>query len=787
MTEAPGAPGILPRWTSSAKSGVGTALDPLSRVWFTISHGILNEIYYPRVDQACTRDLGFLITDGNSFFSEEKRDAHHVVMPIEDGVPAFHLRNTCIHGRYVLEKRIISDPGSDVVLQSIRLLNSGETPLRLFALLSPHLANRGQHNTAWIGEYKGVPMLFAERDGTALALGASVPWLARSAGFVGVSDGWRDIHQNLRLATCYDSATDGNVALTGELDLNAAGPEPITLALGFARTWSEAAYRVRASLLAGFETAHARYTANWRAWQATLHPLDRPASTQPNNHNSYRISTAVLRCHEAPTFPGGIIAGLSIPWGASKGDNDLGGYHLVWPRDLVQTAGALIACGAKTQARHVLDYLRTIQEPNGGWFQNTWLDGTPYWTGLQLDECAFPILLLDMALRHDVIKPAEAAAYHDMLHRAAGFILRNGPITGQDRWEEDGGLSSSTLPVAIAALLAAADLVHSDTEAALLRDTADAWNDAIETWLYATDTPLAAAAGVPGTYVRIAPPEGPDGTVTIKNVPNENSEIRAADLISPDALALVRFGLRDAHDPRIKNTLAAIDHALKIDLPQGPCWHRYNGDGYGEHADGSPFDGTGIGRAWPLLTGERAHYEIAAGNIQAAEHLRDTLERLTSRGGLMPEQVWDTDDIPARELFRGHPSGSAMPLVWAHGEHIKLCRSLADGAVFDLPPQPANRYIKTTNLPRCAIWRPDLPITTIHAGRTLRIDLPQSATIHWSSDHWAHTSDTPTIDTPFGLFHAEISTSNLTPGQTILFTWRFGQSWINQNYELAIV
>ena len=162
--------------------------------------------------------------------------------------------------------------------------------------------------------------------------------------------------------------------------------------------------------------------------------------------------------------------------------------------------------------------------------------------------------------------------------------------------------------------------------------------------------------------------------------------------VSPDALALVRFGLRAADDPRIRNTVKAIDHLLKVELPQGPLWHRYNGDGYGEHADGAPFNGVGIGRAWPLLAGERAHYELARGDRAEAERLLGALQGSASEGGLLPEQVWDTDDIPERELFRGRPSGSAMPLVWAHGEHVKLLRSLRDGRVFDMPPQVERRY-----------------------------------------------------------------------------------------------
>jgi glucoamylase len=204
--------------------------------------------------------------------------------------------------------------------------------------------------------------------------------------------------------------------------------------------------------------------------------------------------------------------------------------------------------------------------------------------------------------------------------------------------------------------------------------------------------------GIEGYYVRIAPKSvdgaAPfDGTIVIKNQPIETALRPASATISPDALALVRFGLRRADDPRILNTITAIDHLLKVDLPAGPSWRRYNGDGYGEHADGSAFSGTGIGRAWPLLTGERAHYEIAAGQLDAASGLARTMERLSSAGGLIPEQVWDGEDIPERELYRGKPTGSAMPLVWAHAEYLKLRRSLADGAVFDRPPQTVARYL----------------------------------------------------------------------------------------------
>ena len=206
---APGWPGIPARWTSSAKSGVGTALSPTSRVWFTLSHGILDEIYHPRLDLACTRDMGLIVTDGQEFFSEEKRHARSQVAYLASGVPAYRLTNTCMEGRYRIEKEIIADPQRDVVLQRTRFvpLQGTLADYHLYVLLAPHLGNRGAGNTAWVGDYKGIPMLFAEREGeAALALACSAPWLRRSAGFVGASDGWQDLRAYRQMIWSYTRA-----------------------------------------------------------------------------------------------------------------------------------------------------------------------------------------------------------------------------------------------------------------------------------------------------------------------------------------------------------------------------------------------------------------------------------------------------------------------------------------------------------------------------------------------------------------------------------------------------
>ncbi|MCB0167021.1 MAG: glucan 1,4-alpha-glucosidase [Anaerolineae bacterium] len=791
----PGHPGIPPRWTSSAKSGVGTALNPFSRVWFTLSHGILDEIYQPRIDRACTRDLGLLVTNGQDFFSEEKRDAHHQVERLADGVPAYHLINSCHQGRYRIEKKIVADPQRDALLQWTRFepLQGDLADYHLYALLAPHVGNRGRDNTAWVGDYKGTPMLFAERDGSALALVCSAPWRKRSAGFVGFSDGWQDVSRHYQLTELYERAEGGNVALTGEIDMTACNGE-FVLAIGFGLTPAEAGHRALASLLDGFDSACTNYIDQWQDWLQSVPP---PAMHDPSLQMIYRVSAAVLRSHEAKRFPGGLIASLSIPWGFAKGDDDLGGYHLVWPRDLVESAGGLLAIGANTDARRVLDYLRITQEADGHWPQNMWLDGTPYWSGKQMDEVAFPILLVDLARRQGALDQTDLPAYWPMVQRAATFIIQNGPVTQQDRWEEDPGYSPFTLAVEIAALLAAADLAddsHEPKIANYLREVADAWNANIERWIYAVDTDLARQVGVEGYYVRIAPPQTADaaspldGFVPIKNRPPDQTDFPAVQIISPDALALVRFGLRAADDPRIINTIRVIDALLKVDTPAGPTWHRYNDDGYGEHDDGSPFDGTGIGRGWPLLTGERAHYELAAGRQAQAEALLKTMAAFANEGGLLPEQVWDSADRPERELYLGQPSGSAMPLVWAHSEYVKLCRSLVDGRVFDTPPQPVQRYQAQQTGTAYALWRFNHKISVMPIGKILRVETLAPAAVRWSADDWATAHTVETLDTGLGMHIADLPTAELAPETTVVFTfhWLSEDRWQGMDFTVTV-
>jgi glucoamylase len=797
MTEfsvAPGSPGSEPRWTSSAKSGVGASLNPASRIWFTISHGIFNEIYYPRLDLACTRDMGLIVTDGSGYFSEEKRHASSSVSFLSEGVPAYRIINTCRQGRYRIEKEIVAAPKREAVLQQTLFtpLHSGLEDYLVYVLLSPHLGNRGSGNTAWIGDYKGVPMLFAQRGAFTLALACSAPWGGCSVGFVGVSDGWHDLMEHKRLTRTYGKAENGNVSLTAEIDVISCGGS-FLLALGFGRTAAEAGNRARASLLDGFETARDDYIREWTAWQQALTPS---GGMKTGERNLYRVSMAVLRTHEANNFPGGTIASLAIPWGSARGDEDLGGYHLVWPRDLAEAAGGLLAAGALADMHRILCYLQATQEDDGHWPQNMWLDGTPYWPGIQMDETAFPILLVDLARREHALSAGDIERFRTMVVKAAAFIVRNGPVTQEDRWEEDPGYSPFTLAAEIAALLAAADIAELNNErdtARFFRETADAWNSEIERWIYVQGTDLAKKVRADGYYVRIAPPETSDassptsGFVAIKNRPAGKSQEQASHIVSPDALALVRFGLRAPDDPRIVGTVRIIDALLKVETPFGPAWHRYNDDGYGEHDDGSPFDGTGTGRLWPLLTGERAHYELAVGNREEAERLMKVMAAFANDGGMIPEQIWDSRDIPDRELFFGRPSGSAMPLVWAHAEYVKLVRSLHDGRVFDTPPQTVERYVNKKTRSSFAIWRFNNKCRTMPAGRILRIEALSCAVVHWSPDSWQKVMDAETKDTGLGLHYIDLPTEKISSGSIVFtFYWPDAAKWEGQDFEVLI-
>jgi glucoamylase len=411
-----------------------------------------------------------------------------------------------------------------------------------------------------------------------------------------------------------------------------------------------------------------------------------------------------------------------------------------------------------------------------------------------MDEIAFPIFFAELLRREGQLEDLDP---WPMIRGAAGFLVRNGPVTGQDRWEENAGYSPFSLAVQISALLVAADFADGAQEpavASVLRATADAWNEGIERWTYVTNTRLAKECGVEGYYVRIAPADIGDaapasgGRIPIKNRPLGEHEAPYEDIVSVDALALVRFGLRDPRDPRIVNTVKVIDAKLRVRTETGPAWYRYNMDGYGEKADGSPFDVVGVGRPWPLLAGERAHYELAAGHPEVALQLLGVMRAQASDGGMLPEQVWDSADIPKLELFNGRATGGAMPLVWAHAEYAKLVRSLHDGRVFDMPQQPYERYVRNKHASTMALWAPHNRCSALVEGSALRIQLTEAATVSWSVKGESAPREIAALNTTLpGVFIADLDTAELKEGAELRFTVRTAAGQLSGDQAIVVV
>jgi glucoamylase len=778
MSSAPGAPGLSPTWCSSAKEIVGCALGA-SRLWFTIGGGIINEVYYPRVDIPQIRDLGFLVGDGAGFWVEVKRLWRHQVQLAAAGAPAVRIVHR--HERFELTLRVTPCANRDVLLIEVSL--SGDEALKVYALLAPHLGGTGAGNRAEVVVHRGRRLLWAEQGPFALALAAVTPeqqdaFGRASAGFVGSSDGWQDFARNGALTWQYEGAGPGNVALIGEL------PRHAVLALGFGSTPESAATLALTSLSEPFEASWERQLTDWTRWHTRCEHDTLCADLPAELGEQARISTLVLRVHQDKTYPGAMVASLSVPWGNTREERP--GYHLVWPRDLVESAGALLAVGATREARNTLRYLHATQHEDGHWSQNQWLGGKAYWEGLQLDETAFPVLL---AVALDERNALEGTEVRDMIARALSFLARNGPVSEQDRWEENAGLNTFTLAVCISALVAGAPYLPEEGRELALA-IADYWNAQLESWTsVAEDAPLARLYGVPGYYVRVAPEQTltsqrPDGVLPIRNQQMAPS-LPVGAQVGVDFLQLVRFGLRRAEDPLIVATAKVVDALLKVDTPAGPIWHRYNEDGYGEHDDGSAYDGTGRGRGWPLLTGERGHYELCLGRDPLPFLLAMT--RMASAGGMLPEQVWDTAPIPARGLAPGRPTGAAMPLVWAHAEYLKLLASRKLQRPFDRPESVWRRYGGERPPLTRVIWAEQAPVSELPEDCALTLALRDPGIVRWGIDGWQDVREQSTRANPLGLHLLEIDAQRLRAGRHIDFTWRKGTRWVGRDFCVQVV
>jgi glucoamylase len=783
-------PGIEPRWTRSDKDGVGTAYSDLSRVWFTVSKGILNEVYYPTVDRPQIRDLQYLVTDGETFFRDERR-LDNVHEYLASDTLGFRITNSDPAGRFRIIKEVVADPHQSCVLVHTRLEADPETlsKLHLFVLLAPHLEVGGRGNNGNVVDTNWGKVLAVHKGETWLVLAASIPFLRCSCGYAGTTDGWQDLARNFQMEWEFDSAHDGNIALTGELDIRQSNE--FVLAMGFSNSLHHALVPVAQTLGTSFSNHRSRFIEQWQRVGRHLSPDIEQAVG--DRGDLYRVSHSLLLAHEDKTYDGALIASLSIPWGEYASDDQLGGYHLVWTRDMCHSAAALLLADRTEAPFRALIYLACAQKEDGGFYQNFWINGEPYWRGTQLDETAFPILL---AWR---LKQANALQEFDpysIVLKAAGYLIENGPVTPQERWEENSGYSPSTLAVHIAALICAAAFAREKgqlTTAQYLEEYADFLESHVESWTVTTEGSL--VPGIRRHFIRLHPADAanpqPDedanhGVLELRNQPpGAPASYPAKDIVDAGFLELVRYGIRKPGDPLIEDSLRVVDAVLKVDTPFGPSWRRYNHDGYGQRKDGGPYQGWGYGHAWPLLTGERGHYELAAGR-DVRPYLK-AMERFATSTKLLPEQVWALPDLRKAHMRLGHPTGGAMPLAWAHAEYIQLVHSAADGQASMLVSPVADRYLNRRKRAPMEIWKFNRQVRSTPVTGVLRIQAAAPFRLHWTSDEWRHIQDTDSTSVETGHAYVDI---RVLPEQKepirFTFFWTTTQTWEGRDFQVGI-
>ncbi|MFN8079053.1 MAG: glycoside hydrolase family 15 protein [Kineosporiaceae bacterium] len=747
---APGSPGLASTWGPGEKSFLGTSRTTTSKVYFTGYRGIISEVFNPVADTVETVDLQFLVGDtAKTFVDEEKLQNYTVTQP---NPRSMRWQTTTANPghRWSITKNIFTDPGRDALIARVTLNATGGASLGdldLYLLHNPAMDNSGAGDTSSTLTAGGRTLLVSSQGSRASALAVSRPWKTAggtpmvSSGFVGTSDGWTDLlgagpngTADKTMSWAYDTAgatgNPGNTAQMGWVDLPTTGTSvSFDVVLGFGTTPAAAATTTNATLGSNLATLQSTYDSGWSGYTATLNTQGGTADDQ------YYLAAMALKSIQDKSN-GAMIAGLGTPWGASNGDGNTGGYHLVWSRDLFKFANALLTAGDVTTAQQVTSYLFTVMRqtadcgaaeynapgcPQGysriGRFpQNSWVSGWQYWQGTQLDEQAMPIIL---AWRTYSLGPAATKtavnALWPQIKTTADYLLATGPWTHQERWEEQSGYSPSTIAAEIAGLVAASEFakLNGDTTAAAsYLAAADRFQQRVDQWTFTTTGPWGdgryyerinpAARGNTGVGPqRYNPVFGPDTAATIqdKNGGGARDQRREVD---GGFLELVRMGVKRADDPSITATLPEYDALLKQTIAgKGDAWFRYNYDGYGEKNDGSAFDGTGRGRLWPIFTAERGMYEIArTGTGTAGVPYRTAVKNFSSPTGAIPEQVWNTSTTLSGDWVTTTPAGrtpgtatgSMSPLNWAMGEYLSLTASINAGNVVDILPAVCGRY-----------------------------------------------------------------------------------------------
>ncbi|BBH68850.1 glucan 1,4-alpha-glucosidase [Actinoplanes sp. OR16] len=673
---APGGPGRDQQYLPADKAGLLTSADPRSKVWVTLARGGGSaEIFYPDLGTPSARALQFVVAPPSG-------PAVRATDPRTEMTSAGSLgyRQTYAGQGWQLTTDYTVDTKQAVVLVKVRLTGEGH---RLYTIFDPALGNSRGGDSGRTDR----DALIATDGPVSSALAASPAFTATSSGYAGVSDGLTDLLADGRMDWRYPQAAAGSLVQTAET------PSTATLALGFGGSPSAARAGTRSVLARGFDTALRAYETGWSKY---LRSLNRPPEVA--DERLWKASAMILAASEDKTHRGAYIAAPAAPWAFGR-DDPSGPYHLVWSRDLYQIATGLIAAGDRAGASRALEYLFLTQQKDDGSFpQNSRLDGTPVWEGLQLDEVALPIVLAHQLGRTD-------GPIWNGVKKAADFLVGypDAPSSPQDRWENQSGYSPATIAASIAGLVCAAAIARANGDeesASLYEKTADRWRANVKKWTVTSTGPY---SGKP-YFLRLTKDGQPDSGTTYDIGDSGPSGVDQRRVVDPGFLELVRLGVLPARDPVFADSLDVIDEQLGVPVRGGLYWYRASFDGYGEKADGSQWDyplpadsRITRGRLWPLLNGERGEYELAAGEKREARRQLWLMERAAGPSLVLPEQVWDFEP-PYRPA--GTPTTSATPLTWTHAQYLRLAANLAAGRILEQPGVVKDRYdVALTTMP----------------------------------------------------------------------------------------
>ena len=751
----PGAPGSLSYFDLARKDCVGTARNTSSRVWFTVADGVLSDTYWPNVDATNVHTLQYLVTNGSTFTDLQTRDMNYNVVPDPTGMSCTVLATPKAAHGYRITTTYIADPDHNAVL--MRTTFDGPATDRLYVRLDPLAGGTGGGggasqnsgaNNAVIAP-GNVPVDFNTNTTTNavnrtyavptyMALESSKPFGATSVGYAdSASDGLTTLDASHSLNPAYASALDGHVTLTAAVQL--PKDHPVNLALGFGKTEQAATTTASASASQSFDRAWAEYEDQWLRYDSGLRrPSPRLGAAADRE---YYESVNVVKASEDKQFPGAIAAGLASPWGqavpagnATNGEPTyFGSYREVFARDLYEAfAGLLVAGDIKTARDAALFLFERQQQPDGSMPRNSLENGkvAPDTGGLQLDETSYPLL---MAWQSGLAR--DASLYTNHVIPAADFLVAHGPSDGVERWEEQSGYSPSTIAAEIAGLTAAANIAHANGDeehARVYQATADYFAHNIKKWTVTTSSPF----HTPPYFIRLSKTGDPNAAITYTLNNGNNTSLDQRQVIDAGFLELVRLGVLPANDPDVVNSLSVVDATIERQTPSGPGFYRYgtntseSDDGYGDCFDPGPgpspvtgcapngkpwpsaVPGTnppdtnvGTGHLWPVLSGERGEYEVAAGDKRFAGQLLTSMGNMTSGQGLEPEQAWEdpalaaspyaTDPTIASIGFTpGQPAGSASPLTWAQSQYARLALALSTGRNLETPDIVTDRYVR---------------------------------------------------------------------------------------------